>query len=212
LAAFAASGIAEAGPLGFDRTGEEPSAAATAASVEDLGENEDETTGFVFAPVLPSYFRGSDAKRGGYDELSELSSGAGAPFDVAIAPRAAPGRYILHKRAPGGMIPFHKRYIVHKRGGAQIPFHKRIPIHKRAPNKRIPIHKKWNNMNNFHGDTFSGGFGDFSTAKRKRMGDDFHGGDTFSQGFGDFATVKKRMINSFHGDTFSDGFGEFSTF
>merc|ERR1712226_364862 len=113
--------------------------------------------------------RGSDAKRGGYDELSELSSGAGAPFDVA--PRAAPGRYILHKRAPGGMIPFHKR----------------IPIHKRAPNKRIPIHKKWNNMNNFHGDTFSGGFGDFST-------------------------VKKRMINSFHGDTFSDGFGEFSTF
>merc|ERR1712226_584631 len=129
--------------------------------------------------------RGSDAKRGGYDELSELSSGAGAPFD--IAPRAAPGRYILHKRAPGGMISFHKRYIMHKRGGAQIPFHKRIPIHKRAPNKRIPIHKKWNNMNNFHGDTFSGGFGDFST-------------------------VKKRMINSFHGDTFSDGFGEFSTF
>lgn len=46
----------------------------------------------------------------------------------------------------------------------------------------------------FHGDTFSQGFGDFDTMKKRRMGmgaSGFHG-DTFSQGFGDFDTMKKR--------------------
>lgn len=46
----------------------------------------------------------------------------------------------------------------------------------------------------FHGDTFSQGFGDFSTMKKRRLGmgaSGFHG-DTFSQGFGDFSTMKKR--------------------
>merc|ERR1719471_179587 len=58
---------------------------------------------------------------------------------------------------------------------------------KRFLYKRIPIHKRNNSgLTGFHG-------------------------DTFSDGFGDFATVKKRFTNSFHGDTFSDGFGEFAT-
>ena len=46
--------------------------------------------------------------------------------------------------------------------------------------------------NGFHGDTFSSGFGDFSTAKRKRFSNTngFYG-DTFSSGFGDFYTAKR---------------------
>ncbi|ROT71649.1 hypothetical protein C7M84_010008, partial [Penaeus vannamei] len=69
----------------------------------------------------------------------------------------------------------------------------------------------------FHGDTFSQGFGDFSTMKKRRLGmgaSGFHG-DTFSQGFGDFSTMKKRRLgmgaSGFHGDTFNEGFGDFST-
>lgn len=42
------------------------------------------------------------------------------------------------------------------------------------------------------------------------LGGEFGDGDTFSQGFGDFSTAK-RMDTSFHGDTFSSGFGDFST-
>ena len=86
-------------------------------------------------------------------------------------------------------------------------FNKRIPT---LLHKRIPIHKRFSSdMNGFHGDTFSNGFGDFMTAK-KRLVNSFHG-DTFSDGFGDFMTAKKRLVNSFHGDTFSDGFGDFMT-
>ena len=53
------------------------------------------------------------------------------------------------------------------------------------------VHKRMNmGENGFHGDTFSNGFGDFSTAKRKRMmsGNNGFYGDTFSDGFGDFST------------------------
>ena len=74
---------------------------------------------------------------------------------------------------------------MHKR----IPIHKRmpmIPLHKRMP---IPIHKRYNGgLAGFHGDTFSDGFGDFATVRRKKFTNSFHG-DTFSDGFGDFATV-----------------------
>merc|ERR1712029_898203 len=90
---------------------------------------------------------------------------------------------------------------------------RRIPIHKRMP---YIVHKRMDvGMNGFHGDTFSSGFGDFSTAKRKRIMSNSNGfyGDTFSDGFGDFSTAKKRSMgmNSFHGDTFSHGFGDFET-
>jgi len=113
-----------------------------------------------------------------------------------------------------GVSPIKKmmsRFIVHKR----IPIHKRgIPIHKRIP---YMVHKRmdgFGSMDGFHGDTFSSGFGDFSTAKRgKRLmtGSGFYGGDTFSQGFGDFSTAKRSGTYDFHGDTFSDGFGDFMT-
>lgn len=101
------------------------------------------------------------------------------------------------------MLP---RYITHKRANPFI-------IHKRMP---YIVHKKRMDMglNGFHGDTFSSGFGDFSTAKRdKRIMTEsgFYGGDTFSQGFGDFSTAKRSGTYDFHGDTFSDGFGDFST-
>merc|ERR1719468_633789 len=71
-------------------------------------------------------------------------------------------------------------------------------------------------MNGFHGDTFSSGFGDFSTARRKRIMGNSNGfyGDTFSDGFGDFSTAKRKRsmgMNAFHGDTFSHGFGDFET-
>ena len=112
---------------------------------------------------------------------------------------------------PKGVSPIKKmmsRFIVHKR----IPIHKRgIPIHKRIP---YMVHKRLTGMDGFHGDTFSSGFGDFSTAKRgKRLmtGSGFYGGDTFSQGFGDFSTAKRSGTYDFHGDTFSDGFGDFMT-
>ena len=88
---------------------------------------------------------------------------------------------------------------------------KAIPIHKRMP---YIVHKRMDmGMDGFHGDTFSSGFGDFSTAKRKRLmtGSGFYGGDTFSQGFGDFSTAKRSGTYDFHGDTFSDGFGDFTT-
>ncbi|XP_071444527.1 uncharacterized protein [Hetaerina americana] len=90
----------------------------------------------------------------------------------------------------------------------------------------------------FHGDTFSGGFGDFWTMKRNlgqeegslgKLGkrrpemdsSGFHG-DTFNSGFGDFWTMKRAPSNmekrrpemdssGFHGDTFSSGFGDFYT-
>lgn len=68
----------------------------------------------------------------------------------------------------------------------------------------------------FHGDTFSQGFGDFNTFKKRRpMGSSGFHGDTFSQGFGDFDTYKKRRpmgAMGFHGDTFSQGFGDFDTY
>ncbi|XP_076034389.1 uncharacterized protein LOC143021059 [Oratosquilla oratoria] len=53
----------------------------------------------------------------------------------------------------------------------------------------------------FHGDTFSGGFGDFYTMKRgqdkRRPEMDSSGfyGDTFHGGFGDFYTMKKRLTS-----------------
>jgi len=95
------------------------------------------------------------------------------------------------------------KFIVHRRGVPLI-IHKRIPY---IVHKRMEI-----GGNGFEGDTFSSGFGDFSTTRRKKMGlgGEFGDGDTFSQGFGDFST-QKRMDTSFHGDTFSNGFGDFST-
>ena len=59
--------------------------------------------------------------------------------------------------------------------------------------------------NGFYGDTFSSGFGDFYTAKKRRLDMDkfkrrpemdtngFYG-DTFSSGFGDFYTARKRVL------------------
>ena len=95
------------------------------------------------------------------------------------------------------------KFIVHRRGVPLI-IHKRIPY---IVQKRMDV-----GGNGFDGDTFSSGFGDFSTTRRKKMGlgGEFGDGDTFSQGFGDFSTAK-RMDTSFHGDTFSSGFGDFST-
>ncbi len=86
----------------------------------------------------------------------------------------------------------------------------RYIVHKRKP---YIVHKRFENANGFYGDTFSNGFGDFGTAKKRfANGNDGFYGDTFSNGFGDFSTAKKRMVSSFHGeDTFSDGFGDFST-
>jgi len=87
--------------------------------------------------------------------------------------------------SPEALKRFASQYIMHKR----IPIHKRmmmIPLHKRMP---IPIHKRYNNgLAGFHGDTFSDGFGQFGTVRRKKFTNSFHG-DTFSDGFGDFATV-----------------------
>jgi len=105
-----------------------------------------------------------------------------------------------------GGYPIAKRmakFIVHRRGVPLI-IHKRIPY---IVHKRMDI-----GGNGFEGDTFSSGFGDFSTTRRKKMGlgGEFGDGDTFSQGFGDFSTAK-RMDTNFHGDTFSSGFGDFST-
>eukprot|EP00096_Caligus_rogercresseyi_P010381 TRINITY_DN3764_c0_g1_i1.p1 TRINITY_DN3764_c0_g1~~TRINITY_DN3764_c0_g1_i1.p1 ORF type:complete len:153 (-),score=11.70 TRINITY_DN3764_c0_g1_i1:854-1312(-) len=56
----------------------------------------------------------------------------------------------------------------------------------------------------------------FSGPKGKRLTSNNNGfyGDTFSDGFGDFSTTKKRSLsslNTFHGDTFSQGFGDFQT-
>jgi len=95
------------------------------------------------------------------------------------------------------------KFIVHRRG---VP----LIIHKKIP---YIVHKRMDvGVNGFDGDTFSSGFGDFSTTRKKKMGlgGEFGDGDTFSQGFGDFSTAK-RMDTSFHGDTFSSGFGDFST-
>lgn len=95
------------------------------------------------------------------------------------------------------------KFIVHRRG---VP----LIIHKKIP---YIVHKRMDvGGNGFDGDTFSSGFGDFSTTRKKKMGlgGEFGDGDTFSQGFGDFSTAK-RMDTSFHGDTFSSGFGDFST-
>ncbi|CAG0915634.1 unnamed protein product [Notodromas monacha] len=72
----------------------------------------------------------------------------------------------------------------------------------------------------FHGDTFSNGFGSFSTMKRSPFGGGARGfhGDAFSNGFGEFSTMKKKkfgsgqMDSAFHGrSAFSGGFGDFST-
>ena len=131
---------------------------------------------------------------------------------ISIATRQnAPGPDIneLHRAINGSVKPISKKmmskFIVHRRG---VP----LIIHKRIP---YIVHRKRmdNGMEDFHGDTFSSGFGDFSTTRRKKFmeGSDFYDGDTFSQGFGDFATTKKRMDTNFYGDTFSGGFGEFST-
>uniref|UniRef100_A0A0K2UV52 Uncharacterized protein n=1 Tax=Lepeophtheirus salmonis TaxID=72036 RepID=A0A0K2UV52_LEPSM len=64
------------------------------------------------------------------------------------------------------------RYLVHKRFQSLKP-------------KRLT-----SNTNGFYGDTFSDGFGDFSTTRKRNLGslNTFHG-DTFSHGFGDFQTV-----------------------
>ena len=102
-----------------------------------------------------------------------------------------------------------RHYIVY----IPIPYsYRRIPIHKRMP---YIVHKRMGmGQDGFHGDTFSSGFGDFSTAKRKRMMSNSNGfyGDTFSDGFGDFSTAKRSLgMNAFHGDTFSQGFGDFET-
>jgi len=113
-----------------------------------------------------------------------------------------------------GVFETTKRRIVPS-GHLEEPFAqrlRRIPVHKRMP---YIVHKRMGmGENGFHGDTFSSGFGDFSTAKRKRFSNTngFYG-DTFSDGFGDFSTAKKRSMgmNSFHGDTFSQGFGDFGT-
>lgn len=89
-----------------------------------------------------------------------------------------------------------------------------------AADKRIPRFDMQSKrmdmgMNGFHGDTFSSGFGDFSTAKKRfDSGNNGFFGDTFNDGFGDFSTAKKKKsmgMNSFHGDTFSQGFGDFAT-
>lgn len=79
---------------------------------------------------------------------------------------------------------------------------KGLPVHG------IEVHKKMGDMNmhGFHGDTFSDGFGHFSTSKRAsglRDGSD----DQWT-----VYSVPKRNFgqDAFHGDTFSDGFGQFS--
>ncbi|XP_071744422.1 uncharacterized protein [Lepeophtheirus salmonis] len=56
----------------------------------------------------------------------------------------------------------------------------------------------------------------FQSLKPKRLTSSTNGfyGDTFSDGFGDFSTTRKRnlgSLNTFHGDTFSHGFGDFQT-
>merc|ERR1712039_968773 len=72
--------------------------------------------------------------------------------------------------SPEALKRFASQYIMHKR----IPIHKRmpIPLHKRMPiplHKRIPIHKRYNSgLTGFHGDTFTDGFGDFATVRRKK--------------------------------------------
>ena len=111
-----------------------------------------------------------------------------------------------HVMDPQALYEYPKRmskFIVHRRGVPLI-IHKRIPY---IVHKRMEV-----GGNGFDGDTFSSGFGDFSTTRKKKMGlgGEFGDGDTFSQGFGDFST-QKRMDTSFHGDTFSNGFGDFST-
>ncbi|XP_018017348.1 uncharacterized protein LOC108673967, partial [Hyalella azteca] len=84
--------------------------------------------------------------------------------------------------------------------------------------KDIPTKRKFGmDAQGFYSDTFSGGFGDFGTMKKRYNDMTSSGfyGDTFSGGFGDFGTMKKRysdMTSSgFHGDTFSGGFGDFGT-
>ena len=108
-----------------------------------------------------------------------------------------------------------------------VPFKHSTPTHKEADIKRRPEM----DSNGFYGDTFSSGFGDFYTMKKKdqhqqkrRPEMDSNGfyGDTFSSGFGDFYTMKKRSAapskrrpemdsSGFYGDTFSQGFGDFYT-
>merc|ERR1712223_1343417 len=87
---------------------------------------------------------------------------------------------------------------------------KRVPRFSIQNGKRMDM-----GMNGFHGDTFSSGFGDFSTAKKRfDSGNNGFFGDTFNDGFGDFSTAKRKKsmgMNSFHGDTFSHGFGDFET-
>lgn len=99
--------------------------------------------------------------------------------------------YYLQPRSFQGLMPPSKKIItkliLHKRGRADL---KKVPY---IVHKRMDI-----GLNGFHGDTFSSGFGDFSTAKRKRLvdSDDFIGSNTFSQGFGDFSTTRKRAPGS----------------
>jgi len=108
------------------------------------------------------------------------------------------------------------------------------------PRDNRPKRRPEMDTNGFYGDTFSSGFGDFYTAKKRRLDMDkfkrrpemdtngFYG-DTFSSGFGDFYTARKRVLqpgrynwrmdkrrpemdtNGFYGDTFSSGFGDFYT-
>jgi hypothetical protein len=141
--------------------------------------------------------------------LTESSpAGARSPDGGAVKqiPRTSGGNDIsaaLYGTYFNPMAKKMSRFVVHRRGVPLI-IHKRIPyiVHR----KRMDV-----GGDGFDGDTFSSGFGDFTTTRRKKMmGSDFGEGDTFSQGFGDFSTAK-RMDTSFHGDTFSGGFGDFST-
>jgi len=144
----------------------------------------------VFLSLFLSLAESSPA--GGRDGQERLERG---PVDHLKTAEALYYGYPIAKKM--------SKFIVHRRG---VP----LIIHKKIP---YIVHKRMDvGGNGFDGDTFSSGFGDFSTTRKKKMGlgGEFGDGDTFSQGFGDFSTAK-RMDTSFHGDTFSSGFGDFST-
>merc|ERR550519_1885143 len=67
------------------------------------------------------------------------------------------------------------------------------------PRDNRPKRRPEMDTNGFYGDTFSSGFGDFYTAKKRRL---------------DMDKFKRRPemdTNGFYGDTFSSGFGDFYT-
>ncbi|KAK3917624.1 Coagulation factor V [Frankliniella fusca] len=75
----------------------------------------------------------------------------------------------------------------------------------------------------FHGDTFTSGFGDFNTMKRKRSPGESLQDNAFADDFGNFGTMKRgpakqqdggaggRSSDGPHSDMFSSGFGDFNT-